>query len=130
MALSAEHREFLLDHFSGLGPVEVKRMFGGAGLYLGPACFAIVLFGEQILMRGDDSLGPEYEESGGEQWVYSHKSRGEVVMPYWSLPDSALDDPEEAVEWARKSLVPAQEAAEKKRLAKERKAARAKTAKV
>lgn len=98
-------------------------MFGGVGLYLGPACFGIVLFGEQILMRGDETLGAEYEASGSERWVYSRKTRGEVVMPYWSLPDSAIDDPEEAVAWARKSLVPAEEAAEKKRLAKARKAA-------
>lgn len=104
-------------------------MFGGAGLYLGPACFAIVLFGEQILMRGDETLGPEYEEAGGQRWVYSHKTRGDVVMPYWSLPDSALDDPDEAVEWARKSLVPAEAAAEKKRLANQRKAARKKSTK-
>ena len=124
MALSAEHREFLLDHFSGLGSIDVRRMFGGAGLYLGNACFAIVLGGEKIMMRGDETIGPEYDAAGAEQWIYSHKSRGEVRMPYWSLPDSALDDPDEAVEWARKSLVPAQEAAEKKRLAKERKAAR------
>ena len=124
MALSAEHREFLLDHFSGLGPIDVKRMFGGAGLYLGDACFAIVLGGEQIMMRGDDTIGPEIEAAGGERWVYSHKTRGEVVMPYWTLPDSALDDPDEAVQWARKSMVPATEAAEKKRAAKARKAAR------
>ena len=63
MALSAEHREFLLDHFSGLGPIDVKRMFGGAGLYLGNACFAILLGGEQIMMRGDARIGPEFEEA-------------------------------------------------------------------
>ena len=101
-------------------------MFGGAGLYLDDACFAIVLGGEQLMMRGDETLGQEYEAEGSERWVYTHKSRGDVVMPYWSLPDAALDDPDEAVAWARKSLVPAREAAMKKRQAKERKAARKK----
>ena len=76
------------------------------------------------MMRGDETLGPKFEEAGSVQWIYSHTSRGDVAMPYWSLPETALDDPEEAVAWARKSLIPAQEAAEKKRLAKERKAAR------
>ena len=125
MALSAEYREFLLDHFSGLGPVDVRRMFGGAGLYLGNACFAIVL-GERIMMRGDETLAADFEEAGSEQWVYTREPRGPVSMPYWSLPDSALDDPDEAVEWARKSMVPAQEAADKKQAAKARKAARKK----
>ena len=27
-----------------------------------------------------------------------------MLMPYWSLPDSAVDDPDEAVAWARSSL--------------------------
>jgi DNA transformation protein len=41
-----------------------------------------------------------------------------------SLPDSALDDPSEAVTWARLALPPAREAAVKKRAEKARKAAR------
>lgn len=123
MALSAEFREFLRDHFSELGPVEIKRMFGGAGLYLGDACFALIV-NERIMMRGDETLGPEFDEAGSEQWIYDNKTRGEVAMPYWNLPESALDDPEEAVAWARKSLVPAEASAAKKRAAKERKAAR------
>ena len=118
MALSAEFREFLLDHFSDLGPIEIKRMFGGAGLYLGDACFALVV-DEKIMMRGDETLGPAFEEAGSEQWVYSNKTRGDVAMPYWNLPESALDDPEEAVEWARRSLGPAREAAAKKRTARQ-----------
>ena len=123
MALSPEFREFLLDHFAGIGPIEVKRMFGGAGIYLEDACFAIVL-DEQIMMRSDAELDQEYSDAGSEQWRYTHKSRGEVIMPYWSLPDSALDDPDEAVAWASKSLRPARDSAQKKRLAKARKAAR------
>lgn len=123
MALSAEFREFLQDHFADLGPVEIKRMFGGAGLYLGDACFAIIV-DERIMMRGDEALGPEFVAAGSEQWVYSNKTRGDVAMPYWNLPESAIDDPEEAVAWARKSLAPAEASAAKKRAAKERKAAR------
>jgi DNA transformation protein len=40
------------------------------------------------------------------------------------LPDSALDDPGEALDWARRSLVPAELAAAEKRAAKARKAAK------
>ena len=124
MALSEEYKEHVRDLFSGLGPVSIRRMFGGAGLYLDDACFAIVLGSENILMRGDDELGPDFEAAGSEQWVYSNERRGPVAMPYWNLPDSALDDPEEAVAWARRSLVPAQASAAKKAAAKARKAAR------
>jgi DNA transformation protein len=27
-----------------------------------------------------------------------------MTMAYWALPESALDDPDEAVGWARKSI--------------------------
>lgn len=124
MALSAEYREYLEDLFAGVGPIRIKRMFGGAGVYLDDACFAIVLGGEEILMRGDANLGPKFEAEGSTQWVYESDRRGEVAMPYWRLPDSAQDDPEEAAIWARLSLEPAREAAAKKAAAKARKAAK------
>lgn len=126
MAITPEFREHLKDLFSGLGPIDVRRMFGGAGLYLDDACFAIVLGGEKVMMRGDDKVGPDFEAEGGEQWVYEHASRrGPVAMPYWSLPESAMDDPEEALHWAQRALGPAQKAAAEKAAAKARKAARA-----
>ena len=43
MALSAEFAEHLRDLFGALGPVETRRMFGGAGVYLGDAMFALVI---------------------------------------------------------------------------------------
>lgn len=124
MALSAEYRAYLLDLFAGLGPVRIRRMFGGAGIYLDDACFAIVLGEDAILMRGDAAVGPRYEDEGSTQWIYSNERRGPVAMPYWTLPDSAQDDPDEAVAWARLSLGPAQKAAAEKAAAKARKAAK------
>ena len=115
------------DLFRDLGPIQIKRMFGGAGVWLDDACFALIV-DEVIFMRGDDRIGPEFEAAGSEQWVYSgHAKRGPVAMPYWRLPESALDDPEEATAWARRSLVPAGEAAARKRITKARKAAREKS---
>lgn len=124
MALTPEYREYILDLFAGIGPVQVKRMFGGAGIYLDDACFAIVLGGDAILMRGDDALGVDYEAAGSDRWVYENEKRGPVVMPYWSLPDSAQDDPDEACAWARRSLEPARQAAAEKAARKARSAAR------
>ena len=124
MALSAEYREYLQDLFAELGPIRIKRMFGGAGLYLDDACFALVLGGEEILMRGNAEIGPIYEAEGSTQWVYENERRGPVAMPYWPLPDSAQDDPEEAAQWARLSLESARKAAAEKAAAKARKAAK------
>ena len=43
MALSREFAEHLRDLFGALGPVETRRMFGGAGVYLGDAMIALVI---------------------------------------------------------------------------------------
>ena len=122
MAISPEFREHVRDLFAKLGPVDIRRMFGGAGVYLGDACFAL-LVDEEIFMRGDDTLGPIFESAGGERWIYEGKGKP-VAMPYWRLPESAMDDPDEAVKWARRSLEPASIAAAQKAAAKARKAAR------
>jgi DNA transformation protein len=41
---------------------------------------------------------------GSSQWVYDGKARSKpVAMPYWSIPEAALDDPEELAKWVRLS---------------------------
>lgn len=119
MSVSEEERDHIRDLFAGLGAVDVRRMFGGAGVYLGDACFALLVDGA-LWMRGDDELGQAYEEAGSERWVYQGRQRAPVAMPYWRLPDIALDDADEAVGWARRSLVPAERAAAEKRQRKAR----------
>ena len=42
MSVSPEFRTHVLDLLSGLGPVTAKSMFGGAGLYLDGAMFALI----------------------------------------------------------------------------------------
>jgi len=123
MAVSAEFAAHVRDLFGGLGPIDIRRMFGGAGVYLDDAMFGLIFEDGLIYMRGDPELGPAYEAEGSEQWVYDGKNKP-VAMPFWRLPDSAMDDPDEALDWARRSLVPAEQAASEKRAAKARKAAR------
>jgi DNA transformation protein len=39
------------------------------------------------------------------RWHYVGKRHGKTVaMPYWTAPDSALDDPDEMTVWARKAI--------------------------
>ena len=122
MAVSAEFSEHLRDLFGALGPFRIRRMFGGAGLFLDDAMFALVA-DETIYMKTDDALAKAYADAGSEPFTYSGNGR-RIEMSYWRLPDSALDDADEALEWARRSLVPAERAAAGKRAAKTRKAAR------
>lgn len=77
-------------------------MFGGAGLYAEGAMFALIAF-DEIFLRADGALAEDLAAEGARQFSYEAKGKS-MRMGYWSLPDAALDDPEEAVAWARKAL--------------------------
>jgi DNA transformation protein len=125
VALSPEFAEHLRDLFGALGPVETRRMFGGAGVYLGDAMIALVI-DDTLYMKADAELAQAYSQAGSAPFSYDTRNGVRTIPGLMRLPDSALDDPDEALDWARRSLVPAELAVAKKRAAKTRKAARKK----
>ena len=55
------------------------------------------------ILIGDSA--PDFEAAGCRQWTYVGKRHGKhVAMPYWSVPDAALDDPDEMKIWAGKAF--------------------------
>ncbi|MEK1850605.1 MAG: TfoX/Sxy family protein [Phyllobacterium sp.] len=88
------------DLFSGLGPVTIKRMFGGKAIYFQGLIVALEVQNE-ILLKADEVSAPAFEAAGSRQWRYERKSRKPVDMPYWSIPDDAFDDPDIMTEWAK-----------------------------
>ncbi len=123
MALSREFADHLRDLFGALGPVETRRMFGGAGVYLDDAMFALVI-DDTLYMKADPDLARTYAEAGSAPFSYDTRNGVRTIPGLMRLPDSALDDADEALDWARRSLVPAELAAAEKRAAKARKAAK------
>lgn len=103
--------EFVKELFAGLGPVQVKRMFGGAGGYADGVMF-LLLGDDTIYLKADDALKAQLRAEGCGPFVWEPQSgprAGEKVdLGYWRLPDSALDDPDEAAQWGRKALAIAQ----------------------
>lgn len=93
----------LEDLFSGLGPIQIKRMFGGKGVYHNGVIVAVELGGE-LMLKADAESAPDFAAAGCTQWTYVGSRHGKrVAMPYWSVPDGALDDAEEMAPWARKA---------------------------
>lgn len=86
--------------FEGLGPVSIRRMFGGKGIYHQGLIVAIDMRGD-ILLKADDVSAPEFEAAGARRWVYENKKGKPVPMPYWSVPDEAFDDPDIMSKWTR-----------------------------
>jgi DNA transformation protein len=82
-------------------------MFGGAGGYADGVMF-LLLGNDTIHIKVDEALKAELREegSGPFEWTPQNGPRaGETIdLGYWRLPDSALDDPDEAAIWGRKAL--------------------------
>jgi DNA transformation protein len=103
MAVSPEFIEHLEELLAGLGRLRVKKMFGGASLQVDDAAFALV-FGETLYLKVDAENRAAFEAEGCAPFVYAMKDGRTGKLNYWSLPEHALDDAEEAVRWARLGL--------------------------
>ena len=103
MAHDPAFADWVREHLAGLGPIEIKPMFGAASVYAEGLIFALLEDGV-IWMKADDENQPALEAEGARQISYTSKDGRVMLMPYWSLPDSAVDDADEAVAWARRSL--------------------------
>ena len=94
--------EHLRDLFAGIPQLSIRRLFGGVGLYSNGSVFALGAF-DQIWIKADAETAPLFEQAGSRPFTYQGKNRA-VKLPYWSLPDEALDDPDQALKWARMGL--------------------------
>ena len=103
MDVSADFLEHLHELLAGLGRIQVKKMFGGASLQIDDASFALV-FGEAIYIKVDTENQAAFEAEGCAPFTYTFKDGRTGTLGYWTLPESALDDPDEAVRWARLGL--------------------------
>ncbi|TWD57744.1 DNA transformation protein [Agrobacterium vitis] len=84
--------------FCALGPVSIRRMFGGKGIYHHGVIIALDLF-DEIMLKADAETAPQFEKAGARQWVYQREGKKPVAMPYWTIPDDAFDDPDVMAKW-------------------------------
>lgn len=104
--------ERISELFSAFGPVSVRRMFGGAGIFADGLMIALVSNGD-IFLKADDETSPAFEREGLMPFTYGAKRR-RVVMSYWRMPERLLDDPDELAAWAKAALAAARRSAAKK----------------
>ena len=105
--------EAIRELFAAFGPVTVRRMFGGAGIFADGMCIAIVADGV-IYLKADEATVPAFKAEGLQAFTYQAQSGKRTVMSFWRMPDRLYDDPDELVGWARAALAAAQRAAARK----------------
>ena len=105
MAVSDEEIERIRDLFDGVGPISTRKMFGGLGIYSEGTIFAVLMSDGRLKLKGAGAMAETFEAEGWERWTYTRDGSDKVTaMPYWSLPEALLDDPDAASDWARRAL--------------------------
>lgn len=90
----------LRDLFAAKEPLSFKRMFGGKAIYSNAIIFALVLRNE-LMLKGDEQCAALYENAGCTRWTYTHNKTGKLVeMPYWSVPEEAMESADDMAPWA------------------------------
>jgi DNA transformation protein and related proteins len=98
--------------FEPFGPVTVRRMFGGSGVYAEGLCFAIDSNGE-VFLKADALSQPSFSAAGSAPFTYVMKGKPRS-MSFWRLPEIAHDEADELRRWAGMGLEAARRAAEAK----------------
>ncbi|MCC5885437.1 MAG: TfoX/Sxy family protein [Gammaproteobacteria bacterium] len=89
----------LHDVFSGLGPVQIRPMFGGYGVFHDGVMFALVA-DDEVYLKSDAKAARRHEAEGLEPFRYEKGGRS-VIMSYHRAPEAIFDDPELATERAK-----------------------------
>lgn len=98
MAASPEFCEHLTDLLRPFGPVGIRRMFGGAGLFRDGLMFALIA-DDTLYFKADAESRPIFEDAGCPPFTYESRG-GEAVMSYYQAPPEAMEGGELLCGWA------------------------------
>ena len=104
MSVSDADIAFAKELFADLPNLTSRKMMGGLCLYSDGTIFAIIHSDGKIYLKGSGDFIAKLEALNCSRWTYTRKDGKETGMPYWSLPDAALDDPDHACDLARDAL--------------------------
>ena len=105
--------ELCIELLAPLGPVRVRRMFGGQGLYVDGLFMAIIDDG-QLFLKADDTTLERFDAAGCVPFTFPDKTGQPVVTHYRRPPEDALESPALMRPWARLALEAALRAANAK----------------
>jgi DNA transformation protein and related proteins len=104
MTASAEYTEYVLEFLESLFPVNIKRFFGGAGLYVDGIQFAMIMH-NTLYFAVNVETRKKYEQAGMQSFSYMTKKGLIQVRKYYELPEEILADPEQLQLWANEAIL-------------------------
>jgi DNA transformation protein len=94
--------DYLIDALAELGPIEVKRFFGGKGLKLDQVLVGFVIQGT-FWLRVDESGRAAMAAAGSGPFSYQRQGRRIDVNGYYAVPAAMLEDTDELIDWVRRA---------------------------
>ena len=111
MPYSKDYLQYVLEQLAGLRGAVSRRMFGGAGLYHDGLFFGLIA-SDPLYFRVDDENRPDYEALGMARFR-PYKDKPILSFNYYEVPAHVLENADELVLWARRSLKAAEAAGRK-----------------
>ncbi|MEC5387397.1 TfoX/Sxy family protein [Uliginosibacterium sp. H3] len=108
-----EFADHLRELFAPLGAIQIKRMFGGAGIYAEDIMFAL-LADDVLYLKVDEQNRALFEAEGLEAFSYVAKGNRRVSLSYFRAPDEAMDSAQLMLPWARSAFAAALRASVRK----------------
>jgi len=113
MAISSSFLTLVKETFATFGETEIRRMFGGAGVYCDSLFFAI-LDDDVVYFKVDDVTRDTFERAGLEPFQFEMKDGSMASMSYYNAPEGIFDDADELRDWTVLALDAARRAAKLK----------------
>ena len=98
----SEFTDYLKEVFEQFGPVQVRKMFGGYGIYHDGIMFGLVA-DETLYLKSDASIEDLFLARDLGAFEYERKGKT-FKMSYFLAPEEIYDNPETAHEWAQRSF--------------------------
>ena len=79
MAVTEGFKDFVKDLLADFGPVTIRNMFGGAGIYADGVMFAI-LVDDTLYLKADEVSRRAFETEGMGPFTYEPAGKGPIAM--------------------------------------------------
>ena len=103
MAVDQAFIDRIHELFAFVPALRTRRMFGGLGVYVGDAMFALGDDGE-VFLKTDAETRPRFEAAGLKPFAPVMNGEPVEMGGYRQMPEDAWDDEEVAREWARDAI--------------------------
>ena len=95
--------DFIQELFVAFGPVSVRRLFGGAGIYAEGILIGAV-FRDEVYLKADAETASRFDAEGCGTFEYTTKTGTRAIASFRKLPERLYDDADELADWAREAL--------------------------